>query len=314
MILCDNQTPTIKQLQEAITGEEIGGTWSPSPTEGVTTYTYTIGKDNCDTSTSKVNVTYLEPLSLNIEKQVFICPTQNSVDLAVKNPNPNYVYKWYDSGNNLIATGVKIVTSNTGIYTVEASIKQHNSCKLKKSIAVISEKSPPIVKNTDLAISESNNGIGQVLTIEMKNATDYYLFSVDNSETSNFVSKTVFNVSYGVHRLYVKDKRNCFKTYYIDFVVVEGTDFFTPNGDGISDLWKMKGLNLSYFKEFTLSILNRHGQILKLFRDDFKGWDGKDTNGKQMLPDDYWYKLETIDKYGIKLVKTGHFSLINDNN
>ena len=59
--LCLGEIASIKELQDAITGEDAGGTWSPSPTAGVTTYTYTLnGKGVCagSSDTSTVTVSY----------------------------------------------------------------------------------------------------------------------------------------------------------------------------------------------------------------------------------------------------------------
>uniref|UniRef100_A0A2B4R6G6 Transcription termination factor Rho n=1 Tax=Stylophora pistillata TaxID=50429 RepID=A0A2B4R6G6_STYPI len=92
--LCNGQAPTLKQLQEAITGEDIGGVWSPQPNPGVLNYTYTLDKTPCPPKTSKVTVTYLPAINLNVDKRKYLCPKEGSVDLEVMNPNANYNYKW----------------------------------------------------------------------------------------------------------------------------------------------------------------------------------------------------------------------------
>lgn len=61
---------------------------------------------------------------------------------------------------------------------------------------------------------------------------------------------------------------------------------FTPNGDGINDLWSMYG---GGFDAFELQVYNRWGQLIFLSKDINDFWDG--TFGGEEIPDGVYYYL-----------------------
>ena len=76
---------------------------------------------------------------------------------------------------------------------------------------------------------------------------------------------------------------------------------FTPNGDGVHDLWVVENIN----EHFDVFIYNRFSKLLASYRGDFAGWDGI-YNGKEQPTDDYWYVI--IDRLKNKQY-SGHFTL-----
>ena len=65
--------------------------------------------------------------------------------------------------------------------------------------------------------------------------------------------------------------------------------FFTPNNDGLNDLWKIKGIENA--PNAHIMIYDRNSKLLyKSVGSDFKGWDGN-YNGHGMVQDDYWYVI-----------------------
>jgi len=65
---------------------------------------------------------------------------------------------------------------------------------------------------------------------------------------------------------------------------------FTPNGDGVNDLWQIKTLLL--YPQCTVMIFNRSGQRV-FYSKGFSGWDGK-YNGKMLADGTYYYVIKTI--------------------
>ncbi|MDO7172119.1 T9SS type B sorting domain-containing protein [Mariniflexile sp. AS56] len=77
--------------------------------------------------------------------------------------------------------------------------------------------------------------------------------------------------------------------------------YFTPNNDGVHDVWKVQDFNNSIKN---IAIYNRYGKLLKYLPANTSGWNGI-FNGKLLETNDYWYAItlhtgETI---------TGHFVL-----
>ena len=76
--------------------------------------------------------------------------------------------------------------------------------------------------------------------------------------------------------------------------------FFTPNDDGINDIWKITEITN---QNYSIYIYDRYGKFLKTLGYN-KGWDGN-LNEKPLPSTDYWFHI--IFENGTN--KTGHFSL-----
>jgi gliding motility-associated-like protein len=82
---------------------------------------------------------------------------------------------------------------------------------------------------------------------------------------------------------------------------------FSPNGDKLNDFFlpKMKGI-----KEFRLQIFNGWGELLHTMTDpESSGWDGT-YQGQLAQTGNYIYKIDYINKEGIKKSLSGTLSLI----
>ena len=82
---------------------------------------------------------------------------------------------------------------------------------------------------------------------------------------------------------------------------------FSPDGDGINDLFKVSGQGMS---DFQIEIYNRWGQMVYKSIDLSNGWDGT-FKGKNMPTGTYVYKIKT-SKFGLEqiLVKSGSVGLV----
>ncbi|MDG1797044.1 MAG: gliding motility-associated C-terminal domain-containing protein [Flavobacteriales bacterium] len=82
---------------------------------------------------------------------------------------------------------------------------------------------------------------------------------------------------------------------------------FSPDGDGINDLFKVYGQGMSDFK---IEIFNRWGQMIYKSFELSKGWDGT-FKGKNLPTGSYVYKIKTSEySEDKKLVKTGTVALV----
>ncbi|QJW88250.1 gliding motility-associated C-terminal domain-containing protein [Spirosoma taeanense] len=83
-------------------------------------------------------------------------------------------------------------------------------------------------------------------------------------------------------------------------------DAFTPNGDGINDVFIVKGV---FVDQFRMTIYNRWGEVLFSTTDRTKGWDGT-VNGEMAPVGQYMYRVEVTDTTGQKTVRTGRLLLL----
>lgn len=89
------------------------------------------------------------------------------------------------------------------------------------------------------------------------------------------------------------------------FTVLDFPVFFTPNGDGFNDTWKVTGSPV--IEIVHIYIFDRYGKLLKEIGQNGNGWDGT-FNGRPMPSDDYWFKAVYL-KDGVKQEFRSNFSL-----
>lgn len=86
-----------------------------------------------------------------------------------------------------------------------------------------------------------------------------------------------------------------------DFVV---PNTFTPNGDGINDVWKIE--NLSLYPNYHIQVFNRYGQVMYDTKDYTNPWNGT-IQGKPLPSGTYYY---IVDLGGARKTKKGYVTII----
>lgn len=81
---------------------------------------------------------------------------------------------------------------------------------------------------------------------------------------------------------------------------------FSPDGDGVNDVWKVGYRSLIEFKCW---IFDRNGRQLHYFDSPDQGWDGK-SHGKIVSPGVYYYVIEAKGADGKKYKKGGDINII----
>lgn len=82
--------------------------------------------------------------------------------------------------------------------------------------------------------------------------------------------------------------------FILNFIDESPVDFkipnvFTPNGDGINDLFEIPGLP----PYSTLQVFDRSGKLVKQYENYNNNWDGSDMDGNELVDGTYWYILTT---------------------
>lgn len=115
------------------------------------------------------------------------------------------------------------------------------------------------------------------------------------------VSPLFTNLSIGNYTAYIRETATCEYLSY-PIILLDYPRFFTPNGDGYNDIWKIN--NLDFFPKAVITIFDRYGKLLTQMNTTRNSWDGK-CNDYELPADDYWFSLNLGDG---KIIK-GHFSL-----
>ncbi|MFC6876645.1 T9SS type B sorting domain-containing protein [Flavobacterium myungsuense] len=209
----------------------------------------------------------------------------------------NFNYTWYRDGVKINSTTYAIRVNREGNYTVD--VANRFGCFKTRTITVTSSE---IAMVTDVIVSDfSESNTVEVLLEE--DLTGDYVFSLYKS--NDFQSSPIFtDVPAGVYELYVKDLNGC-GVFGPKIISVLGVPkFFTPNNDGVNDLWNLKGVGSNFSRKSFIQIFNREGKLLYEMNARDKGWDGT-YNSNPSTSDDYWYVINLENNKTIK----GHFSL-----
>jgi gliding motility-associated-like protein len=213
----------------------------------------------------------------------------------------DYNFQWYKDvvrEENRIpnATANNYSPATPGTYFVVLENLQFG-CEFTIFTKVVPVSPPTLFEIVPLNdLFSGNNSIA----IEVEGGNEY-LFAVDDSD---FTTNSRFdNLEAGEHIAYVTDTRNC-TVLSQPFLVVDYPKFFTPNGDGTNDTWKIIGL--SEIENAQIYIYDRFGKLHFQFNDE-DGWNGN-SNGKLLPSSDYWFKISYTMNGEQKEFKN-HFSL-----
>ena len=230
-----------------------------------------------------------------------------------------YNYSWsrvdlngaQDTAYNETTPTVKV--DKGGVYTVIVE-DPITFCTRSKSITV-TESEIANISLDDITIEDLTNDNTNTITIDTLNlGIGDYEFSLDEA-FGPYQDEPVFeSVKPGIHTIYIRDK-NSYYTYdygcgiaQIDVSVVGYRKYFTPNGDGVNETWKILGIRSDFNAGSKVYIFDRFGKLLKQLDPLSNGWDGTYL-GKPMPATDYWFRTYLEDGREFK----GHFSLVRGN-
>ncbi|MDQ6531615.1 choice-of-anchor L domain-containing protein [Flavobacterium sp. LHD-85] len=198
----------------------------------------------------------------------------------------------YNWSNNLGTTN-SIQVSTPGDYSV--TVTDANGCPKTKNFKVILSE-PATITGADVKDFSGTDNSVKILYTGVGN----YEFSLDGSVFQD--DPTFTQISPGVYNAIARDKNGCGLSNAFQIYVLDYPRFFTPNGDGYNDLWAIK--NIDQMPDYTISIFDRYGKLLKQMNQNGSGWNGI-FNGREMPSDDYWFTLLFVNGKNVK----GHFSL-----
>lgn len=90
---------------------------------------------------------------------------------------------------------------------------------------------------------------------------------------------------------------------------MEVPNIFTPNGDGVNDVYFIRGTSLQYVK---MEIFDRWGSLVYAV-ENTKGivdWDGNLVSGGKAAEGTYFYTLKTIGNDGVVYERKGNITLV----
>ncbi|HMO41568.1 MAG TPA: gliding motility-associated C-terminal domain-containing protein [Saprospiraceae bacterium] len=289
----------------------------PNPTfrvgeSGTYTLLLEVVADNgCEASITKP--IEVELLEVTLPDSLALCRG----DTIALNPSFNsaYRYSWWppeafdrpDLPNPLVSPAGDVV------YTVQIT-DADAFCQLERQIAL--RVAAPIDTLTAVAVPDTIFGRGTVqLTATFRPDLSYNwvptaslnLPDIFNPEASPTVTTT--------YQVLVRNEAGCTATASAQVVVINLAcedpfvfipDAFTPNGDGVNDVFSVRGRNID---ELYFAVYNRWGQLVFETRTLSRGWDGS-YRGQELPPDVYGYYAEVRCFDGSIFRQRGNVTLI----
>ncbi len=280
-------TGTIPPVLSNVAPNGVSGTWSPSIIDNTTSgdYEFTPSGTGC-VITQKLHVTVL-PLIVPNFRNLPLCKGDTSVVLETTSPN-GITGTWLPSTIDATADGNYLFTPNPF------------QCSSNQTITVTIHES--MLQSVDYTVSDAfaENSTLSIFTLPVGN----YLYQLDGGAFQT--DSTFQNVSLGQHYVTVTDVEGCNNVVKIEGIqIIDYPKYFTPNGDGYNDYWKIIGLDS--FSKSILYIYDRYGKLLKQIDYLSQGWDGT-YNGKPLPSSDYWFRIDYYENNVFKQYNS-HFAL-----
>lgn len=179
-----------------------------------------------------------------------------------------------------------------GSYTV--TFFNEFGCQATKTFVVQASSKATI---TSIDVDDLNSGTNSILINVIGLGTYQYSLDGINYQDSNYFT----NIPPGEQLVFVKDTYCGVVTQSI--LVLGYPKFFTPNGDGFNDYWRISQLSQIH-PEAQVEVFDRYGKFLYQFTAQETGWDGM-FNSKKLPASDYWFVLRLSNR-----TIRGHFSLL----
>lgn len=220
-------------------------------------------------------LTLIDQIDLSLPPGVFICYYDDAVVLEAADPGPNTTYLW-STGE----TTSSIAVAEPGMYSVTATF---NNCEYTHELELELGPETPIFETVKFC-----EGSNQYLEIPYAGGQWY---SWCTGETEQGI--TVQNG--GEYCFQFMDENGCVQegnitasiTAYNATVYIPNA--FTPNNDGLNDVFRPEGEGVS---EYQMTVWSRWGEQVFEAREFEQYWDGSYKGGDHYVPDGlYTYQI-----------------------
>lgn len=226
---------------------------------------------------------------LNMAAEARYCEGEDTVTLTADAGFDSYLWS---TG----ATTQSITVNGAGTYSVDVSIIYGSGICTSTAEIVVSPSGPPTSVEIETGDWTANSNTITIVAIGPGN----YEYSLDGI---NYQESPVFDdLPVGLYTIYINDINGC-GVVPMEVVLLNYPKFFTPNGDGINETWRIP---LSYHEpNMEVRIFDRYGKFITAFGPFAPGWDGT-YNGERLPSTDYWFVVTRQDGK----IHRGHFSMI----
>jgi len=226
-------------------------------------------------------------------------------EIPLGNGDNKYYYDWTPD-NSIDSSGYEQAIWNISdisqihdeyelVITQEITLENGQFCSY--ALPPIYYNPEPSYSPTNLTYSldeelfSSNYTVNLIPILNENNNTGHIEYSIDNIEYQD--SNIFENIPPGEWTFYARNKYGCGSEVHVNLQILDYPHVFTPNGDGINDIWNI--LDTTINQNTRITIYDRYGNILDQIYSFSEGWNGQLKNGILAPSDDYWFIANYLD-------------------
>jgi len=252
--------------------------------------------------TKEILIVVVPTVTASVSNSVQICAGKYT-NLEATGSN---TYSWFPShGLNQTDIPTPVASpSITTLYTVEVS--NSGDCPIYRTVLVQVNPTPTVFAGEDFAAN-----LDEPMHLNANGTGTLTWIYGDGVLCGNCPKSQIMPRQSGCYGIEAVNEFNCKAQ---DEVCVQVTtnyniyipNIFTPNFDGLNDVFLVYGTGLSNFEMY---IFDRWGEQLFVSKDQLVGWDGM-YKGEMSKNDVYPYLIKFTSLDGKKRVKSGHVTLL----
>jgi len=279
---------------------------------GIYNVTFTTSGGPCNSPGTITKTIHILSDSINV-KQISCYGKTDDTIIITTNGNSPYIYNWGDT-----TTGNEHIGFPPGNHNV--IIKDSLGCSNTLSININQPSQINVSTSSNKSCIGFDNGSASIF---VSGGTPPYTY---HWNPTNSTTSSLTNIGNGQYNYQVTDKNNCYIDgsifvlsdscihdtipnpigSYSDTIYVPNS--FTPNGDGINDLFEVFG-NKNQWVYLNVNIFNRWGEKVFESNDINFGWDGR-YKGELQNPSVFVYYITIVLNNGDNFFKKGSLTLI----
>ncbi|MBX3165014.1 MAG: gliding motility-associated C-terminal domain-containing protein [Bacteroidetes bacterium] len=262
-------------------------------------YTLTV-YDIYSCSNSKIQSVTINPLptgQISTNKFEGCVPLCNNFSFKANSQNSITAISWQMNNRNFSGEKINYCFSTAGTHTIQANVKDQNSCANSFTTQVIVYPQP--IADFTYSPKEPVESLDNVIfTNTSKGAEKFeWNFSVINQSSQEKNPEILFeNTGTYAVALVVQNENQCLDTaiksiYVLPDFTIFVPNIFTPNSDNLNETFKpiVRGQ-----KEYRFQIFNRWGAKIFETTDVNQGWDGT-YRGEPAKADSYVWKITVVN-------------------
>jgi len=264
------------------------------------------------TATNQFGCNYSVSYEITQPEKLILSKTQENVncfgqstgkaEISVSGGTPDYKYLW---SNNSKST--KILNLPFGEYWV--NVLDNRNCSVSDTIFI--SQAPQL--NLSLSAEAASSTIipdGQIFT-SITGGTPFYEMTI---RAQNTRPPYDLNALYSdLYTIYIIDSKGCSISDTISVLAklldsqIEVPNVFTPNSDGINDIFLLKAYGL---RSFSGVIVNRWGRQVYAWNNPNDGWDGTINHSSDASEGVYFYVIKAVGMDNKNYLLNGSFHLV----